>query len=82
MDDADALKLAAAGWTAFVLALAGLLVERRGRLRAEAASRERDRESDAERVQRMARHRDAVQAMREALAVIDQAASDDESASR
>lgn len=82
MDGANALKFAAAGWTAFALALSWGMIERRARQRAETARRDRERESDAERVQRMARHRDAVQAMREALAVIDQAANDDEAASR
>jgi hypothetical protein len=82
VDDAAALKLAAAGWTACALALSWGLLERRRRQHAESARRDRERESDADRVQRMARQRDAVQAMRDALAIIDQAQSDDEDASR
>lgn len=78
MDDAGALRLAAAGWTAFVLALSWGLLERRARERAEAARRDRERESDAERVQRMARHRDAVAALREAMQVIEETTRDED----
>jgi hypothetical protein len=72
VDDAGALKLAAAGWTAFVLALSWAVIERRERQRVEAARHERDRESDAERVVRMARHREAVAALREATRLIEE----------
>jgi hypothetical protein len=77
VDDAGALKLAAAGWTAFVLALSWAVIERRERQRIEAARRERDRESDAERVTRMARHRDAVAALRRAVQVIEATTEDE-----
>lgn len=78
MDDAGALKLAAAGWTAFVLALSWGLLERRARQRVETTRRERERESDAERVQRMARQREAVTALRLAVRVIEATTEDED----
>jgi hypothetical protein len=78
VDDAGALKLAAAGWTAFVLALSWAVIERRERQRVEAARRDRDRESDAEHVSRMARHREAVASLREAMRVIEETTADED----
>ena len=67
MGDSFALKLSAFGWTIAVLAVAWAIVERRGRKDAEHARDERQRESDAERHERMRRLRDATEAMRLAV---------------
>jgi hypothetical protein len=78
VDTASALKLAAVGWTAFVLALAWALLERRQRRRSDDARWERDRESDAERVERMAKQREAVAALRNALDAIEATTQDED----
>lgn len=78
MGDANALRLAAAGWTVAVLLGAWLVVERRARKAAEFARAERDRESDAERAERMRQQREAIDVMRSALATLDQATKVDE----
>jgi len=65
--DSLALKLAAFGWTIASLAITWAIIERRGRHRAERARDERQRESDAERHERMRRLRDATEAMRAAV---------------
>lgn len=78
MGDANALRLAAAGWTIAVLLFAWLVVERRSRKAAEFAREERDRESDADRAARMQRQQDAIKAMRDALSALDQATNDEQ----
>ena len=65
--DSLALKLAAFGWTIAALAMTWAIIERRGRHRAERARDERQRESDAERHERVRRLRDATEAMRRAV---------------
>lgn len=72
MGDANALRLAAAGWTIAVLLGAWLVVERRARKAAEFARMERDRESDADHVERMKRQRSSIEAIKAAIATIDQ----------
>jgi hypothetical protein len=61
------LKFAALGWTLAALFAAWAIVERRARQAAEHARATRERESDAERVDRMRRLRAATDAMRAAL---------------
>lgn len=78
MGDANALRLAAAGWTIAVLLGAWVVVERRARKAAEFARMERDRESDADRTTRMQRQQDAIQAMRDALSVLDRETTTDD----
>jgi hypothetical protein len=67
VDDANSVRLAALGWAFAAVSLVWALVERGGRKRAERARRERERESDAERVTRIERHREAVIALRKAV---------------
>lgn len=78
MGDANTLRFGAAGWTLAILLGVWLVVERRARREAERAREARDRESDAERAERMLRQREAIDVMRAALATFDQATRDDE----
>ena len=77
MGDANALKLAAAGWTIAILLGAWLVVERRARKAAEFAREERERESDADRATRMQRQQDAIRAIHDALSALDRATNDE-----
>lgn len=67
MCDSLALKLAAFGWTIAALAVTWAIVERRGRKQAEHSRDERQRESDAERHERVRRLHEAADAMRAAV---------------
>lgn len=67
MGDSLTLKIAALGWTIAALAITWAIVERRGRKQVEYARDERQRESDAERHERLRKLLDATEAIREAV---------------
>ena len=78
MGHENTLRLAAAGWTIAVLLAAWVAVERRARKAAEFARDERERESNANQVERIRRQREAIELMRAAFSVHDRASTHDE----